>query len=316
MDLVKTTSGRGASASIVRALREALESGVPMSRPELARRAKCSERSVQNYLRDAEQALGVRVRKERGDDRVVRFVASPEGAAETIDQLAHALAHDMLRRVFPIEGTKLGRRGSSRPQIVVSVRGAFTYEERHLRIVRRWLQAGNERPRRAVRFEYLDKGAIVAWPIGILVRDLARVYLAGVPQHAERATDVRTYALERIATTAPVKLVEAMAPEGIDAARIEDAIDDPFSVFKPGPDAVMVHLRFPPEQAKYVRGRLWHRKQKEKLLKDGSLELTLGPADLGEAAAWVASWLPGVEVLGDERLIAKLHLAPSLGAKR
>jgi hypothetical protein len=299
-------TGRDVSAGIIRRLREALEGGVPLTRTELAERARCSERTVHNYVVESERALGLRVRRERGADKAVRFVADVADTA-TIEQLGHALAHEMLRRVFPIEGTKFEHRGLSRSQLLVSVRGTYVYDERHLRALRRWLQAASSKPRRAVRFGYRDGEQIVAWPIGIVVRDLARVYLGGVPASAERGTDVRTYALERIGLEAPLAFVDGgEPPTGIEAARIADGIDDPFSMFPPTHNGTMVHVRFAPTEAPYVLGRRWHRTQRVVQLRDGSVDMRFGPADLDEAAAWVRQWGTGVRVVGDRRLRAGL----------
>ncbi|HEY3821855.1 MAG TPA: WYL domain-containing protein [Polyangiaceae bacterium] len=296
-------TGRDVSAGIARRLREILEEGVPLTRLELAERALCSARSVHNYLADAERTLGLRVQRERADDKTVRFVADHGSAAGTIEQLAQGLAHEMLRRVFPVAGTRFERRGTSRPQLVVSVRGTYLYDDRHLRVLRRWLQAAATRPRRALQFTYRDKGVLVAWPVGVVVRDLARVYLAGVPEDAERGRDIRTYALERV-LDAPVLFMDGNPPRGIDSARIVDAIDDPFSMFPPTHNGVMVHLRFAPHEVTYVVGRRWHRTQKVETRPDGSLDMRFGPADLDETAAWVRQWGPGVRVLGDKRLRA------------
>jgi hypothetical protein len=309
MGRLEQATGRDVSASITRRLLEALDTGVPLTRNELAERAGCSARTVHNYVADAERALGLRVRRERGEDRVVRFVADPGSAAATIEQLAHALAHEMLRRVFPVAGTRFGRRAPTRPQLVVSVRGTYTYEERHLRVLRRWLQAASSRPRRGLRFGYRDKSELVAWPVGIVVRDLARVYLAGVPEHAERGQDIRTYALERLRLDSAVSFMEGEPPEGIESARIVDAIDDPFSIFPPTDDGVMAHLRFARDEALYILGRTWHRTQKVEQRRDGAVDMTFGPADLGETAAWVRQWGAGVRVLGDKRLRAAVDVA-------
>jgi len=265
---------------------------------------------VRNYLDEAVGTLGLRLRRERGDDRAVRVVVEPATAAATIEQLAHALAHEMLRRVFPVEGTAFGSRGPARnPQLVVSVRGTYNYDEAHLRVVRRWLQ-GASGDRRAVRFAYgSDRRERVVWPIGMVVRDLARVYLAGVPANADDGSDVHTYALERFRSPVAWAAGDVSPPAGLEGARILDGIDDPFSVFPPSHNGAMVHVRFTPEEARYVVNRAWHRTQKWKRRRDGSVDLMFGPADLDEAAAWVRQWGPGVRVIGDERTLAAVRKA-------
>jgi predicted DNA-binding transcriptional regulator YafY len=233
----------------------------------------------------------------------------------TIEQIGRALSREMLRGIFPVAGTALERRGKPpRTQVVVAVRGAYQYEEQHMRILRRWLDASQARPRRAVRFSYAGRktGKRVVWPLGIVLRDLARVYLAGVPEDADSGRDVRTYALEHVLVGSngalPLDAVSASRPppEGMDGARVTDAIDLPFSIFPPEVDGVMVHVRFAVDQARYIERRLWHRTQRVRRLRDGSIDIRFGPANAEEAAAWIRQWGPGVQVLGDSSLKARL----------
>lgn len=308
---------RAARARAVTRLRDALLSGRAWTYAELARDCGCTERTVRELLDVARDALGFEIRRDRGPDRFVRVRVADVGGRETIDALANELARDMLRRIFPVAGTSLDKRAKAqRAQIVVAVRGARAYEERHLIALRAWLVAAAERPRVAVRFTYGSDGRErIVWPLGAVVRDLARVYLAGVPDDADDARDVRTYALEKLvlaakgATLTPLRGADASTPpSGIDKAVIEHAIDLPFSVFPADHgDGVHVKVRFAPHQAPHVRGRQWHRKQTEKTLPDGGLELAFGPADLGEASAWVRQWGRSVTVLGDAALVARLR---------
>jgi hypothetical protein len=237
----------------------------------------------------------------------------------TIEQIGRGLARELLRGIFPVAGTALERASKpARTQIVVAVRGAYEYEEAHMRMLRKWLDASQARPRRAVRFTYAGKETRerVAWPLGIVVRDLARVYLAGVPEEAEHGDDVRTFALEHVLTggngvRAPQVVVGSAAsapPAGLDAARIVDAIDLPFSMFPADADGVMAHVRFPAQQARYVEGRRWHRTQEVRRNGDASVDLRFGPANLDEVAAWVRQWGRGVRVLGDESLRREVTL--------
>lgn len=307
---------RAARARAVTRLREALLTGRAWTYAELAAEVACTERTVRNLLDVAQAALGFEVRRDLGHDRTIRVRLADAGGPDTIDALAHELARDMLRRIFPVEGTSLDARArAQRAQVVVAVRGARAYGERQLAALRAWLVAAAERPRVAVRFGYGEEGRErIVWPLGAVVRDLARVYLAGVPDDADDARDVRTYALEKLATPARGAVVAlrgadaSKPPSGIDTAVVEHAIDLPFSIYPADHgDGVQVRVRFAPHQAAFIRGRRWHRKQREKLLADGSLELSFGPADLGEAAAWVRQWGRSVTVLGDEQLIARLR---------
>ncbi len=303
----RSSTGRSVSASIVGRLHASLRSGRALTYGELARDAGCSERTVRNYLEVAESALGFGVARERGPDRVMRVRMSGEDERATIEALAHNLAVQMLRSLFPVAGTSFERsERRARAQVVVSARGAYRYSERELRALRGWLGAANERPRVALRFRYgsfsSGPGERIVWPLGIVVRDLARVYLIGVPAEAEDGRDVRSYALERVETGGRGQAVSVLRgedagppPRGIDRAVVEHAIDLPFSMYPPDtPGSVMVRVRFSAEQAPYVVRRVWHRKQRFKKLRGGGVELTFGPAEKTEVEAWVRTWGRGV----------------------
>ena len=306
--MTRRSSGRAVSATIATRLREALDQ--PRTYEELARLAGCTTRSVRNYIDQAEATLGVVVERGRGADGRVRARAKGADAGATIEELGHVLAREMLRRIFPIAGTSLERVTRRSPaHVIVGVRGAYEYEESHLRILRTWLSASSRRPRQALRFEYegIGRGERVVWPLGIVLRDLARVYLLGIPVEAESSRDVRTYVLERAGKPTVLSAQDSGEPlPGLDSAPVERAMDLPFSVSSPA-GGVHVHVRFPPEQAKFIRGRRWHRTQKLKSGKDGSLDLRFGPADLGETLGWLGQWSDAVQVLGDRRLLAALR---------
>jgi hypothetical protein len=198
------------------------------------------------------------------------------------------------------------------------VRGAYRYDDSHLRALRSWLVAASERPRIAVQFAYkTDAGdqRRTVWPIGVVVRDLARVYLVGIPARADAPRRVRTYALERILFPTRTAGIERLTvedsgapPKGINRTVVEDGCDLPFSVFPAdGADAVHVNVRFTAAQAPYIRGRIWHRNQRERELEGGGVELEFGPADRGEAMAWVRQWGESVTVIEDDGLRRKSH---------
>jgi len=306
-----SASGRSISAGIVGRLRAALSSGRALTYGELARAGRCSERTVRNYLDIADSALGLDITRERSPDRVTRVRVSPADDQATIEALAHTLAVQMLGALFPVAGTSFERATRrSRAQVVVSARGAYKYSEKQLRALRAWLRAADERPRVAVRFGYASfssgPGERIVWPLGIVVRDLARVYLIGVPAEAEDGRDVRSYALERAQVPQRGPAVSLLRgedagspPRGIDRAVVEHAIDLPFSMYPPDtPGAVMVRVRFSAEQAPYVVGRVWHRNQRFKKLRGGGVEMTFGPAERTEVEAWVRIWGRGVIRLG------------------
>jgi len=296
-------SGRAASAAIVSRLRAALESGRALTYEELASKARCSERTVRNYLDAADATLGFQVERTRDPNRSVRVRLRQDDATATIEKLALELARQMVRSIFPVAGTALDR-GHRHPrvQLVVSVRGAYEYREEHMRALRAWLSACAARPRVAVRIEYSGMasgpGERIVWPLGVVVRDAAKVYLAGVPAEADHGRDVRTYALERVAIGRGESGVDVLVgeaagspPPGIEQAVLDTALDIPFSVFPARQDNAVVALaRFTAGQAPYIHGRRWHRRQRIRTNRDGTLDLKFGPADRGEVEAWLRQW--------------------------
>jgi predicted DNA-binding transcriptional regulator YafY len=307
---------RAARAHLIDRLRAALTSGRPKSYEELAVEAKCTTRTVRNYLDDAEGTLGMKVERSRGEGGLIRVRAAAEEPSK-IGDLASILAREMLKGLFPIAGTSIDERKRAGVQVVVAARGVYEYDDTALKALRSYLIAADKRPRKAVRFYYDGAangfGPRIIWPLGIVVRDLARVYLAGVPEDATRTNDVRTYNLERVDTTRE-HAIEVLAaadagapPPWIEDAVIEGSIDLPFSMFPARKETgVEVRVRFAKEQIKHVVGRRWHKHQKIKRLPDGGIELTFGPADPGESAAWVRQWGSSVTVLGDEKLLKAL----------
>lgn len=306
---MKSASGREVSARIVERLRDALNDGRARTYAELAQAAKCTERSVRNYLAQDTKTLGFRVSTERGPDRRIYVRMEPTDVAGTMEELAQVLARDMLRKIFPIAGTSL-EKAKRQPgtHVIVAVRGAYEYDEANLRTLRTWLVASKSRPRQQVHFNYegAQNGLRASWPLGIVIRDLARVYLLGVPSDAIDAREVRTYALERTSSLKIVPSADGDAPAGMNVAAIEQAMDLPFSVSH-AQGGVRVHVRFSKEQAKFIRNRRWHKHQKMTTRRDGSLDVKFGPADLREVQAWVAQWGDSIEVLGDASLVRTLR---------
>jgi predicted DNA-binding transcriptional regulator YafY len=305
----RKSRGRALSARVTLALRQALAGGRALTYAQLATAGCCSERTVRNYL-DVPDALGFPVDRAVGSDHTVRVRRSGEPALPSMERLGRALAGELLRNVFPVAGTDLevSEHGGPIP-IVVCIRGAYEYREKQMRLLRQWLQLATSRPRRAVRFRYdgadAGLGDRIAWPLGMVLRDAARVYLAGVPAEAKDARDIRTYALEWVVAEGREKALDVLhasvagyPPRGIDSARIEEAIDAPFSVFRPSPDrSVRARVQFSPEQARYVMGRRWHRRQRVSRRADGGVVLELGPVNRDELEAWVRAWGPGARLM-------------------
>ncbi len=74
-----------------------------------------------------------------------------------------------------------------------------------------------------------------------------------------------------------------------------------FGLYK-GKSARQVTIRFTPEKAKWIKDQIWHKDQKEKVLEDGSLELSFPVADFSEIAREILKHGSGVEVIKPEIL--------------
>jgi len=72
-------------------------------------------------------------------------------------------------------------------------------------------------------------------------------------------------------------------------------LDGAFGIFS-GP-AKTFKLKFPPELAEYITSRTWHRSQKIKTKRDGSVILTLKVTDSEEVRSWIRSFGKDIKVL-------------------
>jgi len=73
-------------------------------------------------------------------------------------------------------------------------------------------------------------------------------------------------------------------------------LDGAFGIFT-GP-AKVFKLKFAPTLSEYIAGRKWHRSQKIRTRKDGSVVLTLKVTDSEEVRSWIRSFGKKVKVLG------------------
>jgi predicted DNA-binding transcriptional regulator YafY len=74
-----------------------------------------------------------------------------------------------------------------------------------------------------------------------------------------------------------------------------------FGIYK-GHSKTEVTLRFSPEKAKWIRDQVWHRDQKSKFLKNGSLELSFPVADFSEVKMEILKHGDKVEVVKPKAL--------------
>ena len=69
-----------------------------------------------------------------------------------------------------------------------------------------------------------------------------------------------------------------------------------FGLYK-GKSTKQVTLRFTPEKSKWVKDQIWHKDQKARYLKDGSLELSFPLSDFSEIKREILKHGDAVEVI-------------------
>lgn len=82
---------------------------------------------------------------------------------------------------------------------------------------------------------------------------------------------------------------------------IQEHLQSAFGIYK-GMPIKEVCLRFSPEKARWVEGQVWHKEQKTKFLKDGSLELSFPVADFAEIKMEILKHGSCVEVIRPKAL--------------
>src|SRR4030066_857879 len=82
---------------------------------------------------------------------------------------------------------------------------------------------------------------------------------------------------------------------------IQEHLQSAFGIYK-GIPTKEVCLRFSPEKARWIIGQVWHKDQKTKILKDGSLELSFPVASFAEIMMEILKHGSGVEVIRPKAL--------------
>ncbi len=108
--------------------------------------------------------------------------------------------------------------------------------------------------------------------------------------------EVRTFVLDRIITLKVLE--EHFIPKNIDQ---EEELAGAFGTVVDG-EPVEVILRFDPECRPYLQRKRWHDSQRERILKDGRLELRFTVNGLEGIRPWIYRWLPQVEVVSPKSL--------------
>lgn len=306
--------------SVLRAGRYTYEELAAMGDLELSRR------SLQLYVETHLPAAGYAVTREKTPGPRPRAMFSLPRAevapSATVNRAALALAHGVLAELFPVDGTDLEHKHPS-SRVLAFASGVPKFKEHHKRALVKWINAAERTPPRAVLLRYRaanddddacdeDIRPRLVWPLGVILREGRRVYLPGIAEPALNITDRRMFALERVIAgpqdcgvmPAPssMQVLPAFLREG--GPRLQDLVQSPFGLFRPdhADDRVELHVRFDPRQSRYVRGRRWYPRQRERENRDGGIELSFGPVDLREAVAWCSQWIEGITVLGDARL--------------
>jgi proteasome accessory factor B len=127
--------------------------------------------------------------------------------------------------------------------------------------------------------------------------------------YSHQATDIRTFAVERIKEIEVTDAMFEMPGSFSLAERFEHGfglIDD--SLYK-------VKIWISPDWAYFVKERRWHPTQTLQPQKDGSVILTMRCGGLDELTAWVLSFGPGARVLGPPALIDNVSSQLTLAAK-
>ncbi len=93
-------------------------------------------------------------------------------------------------------------------------------------------------------------------------------------------------------------LSETFLPQGMDP---EEELIGAFGPVVDG-EPVEVVLRFDPECRPYLERKKWHGSQRQRVLRDGRLELRFTVKGLEGITPWIYRWLPRVEVVAPLRL--------------
>lgn len=109
--------------------------------------------------------------------------------------------------------------------------------------------------------------------------------------------DIRDFALNRISE---VKVLSEVFDMALDFD-IKEYLHSSFGLYK-GKPKEWVTLRFSSEKSKWIRDQIWHKDQKARFLKDGSLELSFPVADFSEIKMEILKHGDMVEVVRPKSL--------------
>ena len=104
--------------------------------------------------------------------------------------------------------------------------------------------------------------------------------------------EIRDFALGRI-SEAKVLAESFKIPDDFE---FKEYFLSTFGLYK-GKSTKGVTLRFTPEKSKWIKEQIWHKNQKAKLLKDGSLEISFPVSDFSEIKMEILKHGDQVEVI-------------------
>lgn len=125
------------------------------------------------------------------------------------------------------------------------------------------------------------------------------LYLIG---YCHLRREVRMFAVERVRSIALTDHPYQM-PLGFN---VEEYVQDALLIMRGG-RRIEVELLFSKTAAAWVKDKSWHPSQETKLLKNGSLTMTLKVADNDELVGWILSFGGQVKVVRPEALLAKVR---------
>ena len=140
-------------------------------------------------------------------------------------------------------------------------------------------------------------------------RDVEPYYLFFTPEgfwilraYCRLRADWRTFALDRIREW---EILEKPVLPRIRGSELEEDLGKGFGDYMDG-ETVQVVVRFSPEIRPHLERKIWHPSQKNKLLKDGSLEISLATSGIDAVKSWLYRWIPHFRVIRPGFLIDEI----------
>lgn len=287
-----------------------------LSQERLMREAACSRAQLYRDLNFMRDTLGAPIERAGDPVRLWRYASDTAGAFQlpgmwmNADELyALLLAQQMLKRSGAgLFGQALG---PLQPRIHALL-GERAFRLDRLRVLRTQARQGDQTVFRLVteavlaarqlRFQYRarssgrDSERLVSPQRLLHHRD--NWYLDALDANS---SSLRRFALDRI--TDPQLMPEA----AIDLpAEQLDAFEDGYGIFA-GPDTGTAVICFTPHAARWIADEVWHPRQRQRLLPDGSLKLTLPYANPRELLMDIQRYGADAEIIEPQELRVQMR---------